>query len=567
MTTSASSGAAGGRRKRFVPSRDRVGITILVIGLAVLVLLPLVRLQQRAFGDGAAGYRTAYGDAEFWTVLGTTLQLAIATTAVSLVLGTVLAFVAERLPRRWTFLQLLPLLPIVLPAIAMIIGWTFLLNLRTGYINVLLRRLPWWADLDAGPIDVYSKFGIVVVTAASFSSFVYAFVSAGLRGIPSHLFEAARSAGSSEIRATMNVSLPLLRPVFAYATGVVLMLALGQLTAPLLLGRQRGINVLATEMLEYTRQSPSDYAAAAAIGSPLLIFGIAMVIFQRVIVGDTARFVTHGGKGFTHRSRQSWWAVPAILAYGLVVLVLPILALIDRAMSPFSSGDIRFDRYSLDNIRTTLNDDRLRDAVFTSVSVSLGAVTIALVIGFLVSTVLVRRTRYPILQRVADLVVNIPLMIPATVFGVGFLMTYAGDPFNLYGSKIVMILVYVTLMVPFSTRMQLTALISIGNHYSEASRVSGAGSFRTNLRIVFPLARPAVGGAAALMFVLLSHEFSASLLVRSSKTQVMGTILFDFYENGTFGWVATMALVMALITSIGLAAAFLIGGRRILDSV
>ena len=38
-----------------------------------------------------------------------------------------------------------------------------------------------------------------------------------------------------------------------------------------------------------------------------------------------------------------------------------------------------------------------------------------------------------------------------------------------------------------------------------------------------------MGGAAALMFVLLTHEFAASVLVRSSTTQVMGTVLFDRY--------------------------------------
>ena len=37
----------------------------------------------------------------------------------------------------------------------------------------------------------------------------------------------------------------------------------------------------------------------------------------------------------------------------------------------------------------------------------------------------------------------------------------------------------------------------------------------------------------------------------------MGTILFDFYENGTYGWVATMSLVMAIITACGLLVAYL----------
>ena len=77
---------------------------------------------------------------------------------------------------------------------------------------MLLRNLPWWSDMASGPIDVYTTRWIVLVTVAGFSSFVYAFVIAGLRGIPSSLLEAARMAGHSELRANIRVSMPLLRP-------------------------------------------------------------------------------------------------------------------------------------------------------------------------------------------------------------------------------------------------------------------------------------------------------------------------------------------------------------------
>ena len=46
------------------------------------------------------------------------------------------------------------------------------------------------------------------------------------------------------------------------------------------------------------------------------------------------------------------------------------------------------------------------------------------------------------------------------------------------------------------------------------------------------------------MFVLLTHEFTASLLVRSSTMQTMGTALYDFWSNGFYPEVAAIALVM-----------------------
>ena len=153
-----------------------------------------------------------------------------------------------------------------------------------------------------------------------------------------------------------------------------------------------------------------------------------------------------------------------------------------------------------------------------------------------------------------------PLSIPAVIFGVGFLMTYTNEPLVLYGTRWVLVLVYVTLMIPFSTRMQLGAMAALGDAYIEASRASGAGALRTNLQIVVPLLRPALGGAAALMFVLLTHEFAASLLVRAPTINVMGTILYDYYENGSYPLVACISLIMVGVTTAGVVAAIILGG-------
>ena len=88
-----------------------------------------------------------------------------------------------------------------------------------------------------------------------------------------------------------------------------------------------------------------------------------------------------------------------------------------------------------------------------------------------------------------DFLVTMPLGIPAVVFGVGFLLTYTREPFVLYGTPWVIVLVYVTLMLPFTTRMQLAGMVALGNNYLEASRASGAGALRTNVNIVLPLLR------------------------------------------------------------------------------
>lgn len=547
--------------------RARLGYAVLVAALLYMVVLPLYRLQSMAFSDGARGYRAQYGRADIGEVIWTTVQLALASVTIAMVLGTLLAFATSRLPQRFSFLRMVPVLPIVMPAIANVVGWAFLLSPGPGYLNAAMRHLPWWSDLDSGPVDVYSATWIIILTGFGLTSFVYLFVSAGMAAISAEHLEAAQTSGSSTIGVFVRVVLPLLRPSLIYGAGVALLLGLGQFTGPLLLGANTGVEVLTTEMYRRVSESPADFAAAAAAGSPLVVLGLLVVLAQKLLLGDQTRFVTHGGKAFKSTPTRSWWAVSMVVTYGVVALLLPLVGLVLVALSPYWSASLSWRLFTLDNFRTLFATPDILDAVVTSIVAASIAVVFCVPIGFAIANLLVRGRRHRVLRLVADLVAALPLGIPAVIFGVGFLLTYTQPPLILYGTRTVIVLVYIVLMIPFATRLQMTAMLALGETYMEASATSGANAWTTNLRIVLPLMRPAILSAVALMFILLTHEFAASLLVRSPTTQVMGTRLFDLWGNGSYPLVAAMAIVMTVVTGLGVAVAMVVGGRNVLDNL
>ena len=541
---------------------------IVLLGLVTVVgyltVVPLIRLQYLALEDGAQGYREAFSAPGIWEVVRWTIVLGLGSLVIAVVLGTALAWAAYSLPPGLGFLRILPIFPIIVPAVASVLGWAFLFSPVPGYLNQLLRTLPWWNDLTEGPVDVYSIQWIVIITGLALTSFVYIFVSAGLENINDELIEAAYVSGSSQAGVFFKVILPLLRPALVYGTGVALLLGLGQFTAPLLLGRTQNISVLTTEMYFATAQIEPAYGVAAALGSPLLVFGIIVLFVNRVLLGDPSRFVTHGSKGgFRRTARRSWLGASAIIVYTVASILLPLGALVIVSFSRFWSGDIDPSTWTLASWREILDAPGVTDSIKHSVYYSIAAVAIVLPLGYVAATFLQRAGRHRIGRPVLDFVVAMPLSIPAAIFGVGFLLTYTRAPFVLYGTPWVMILVYVTLMIPFSTRMQLSGLAARGNANVEAARGTGAGAIRTHLSILIPLLRPTFGGAAALIFVLLTHEFAASLLVRSPTTNVMGTVLYDYYENGGYPTVAVISLIMVGVTTVGVLLAVLLSGSDV----
>jgi len=551
----------------FARGLHKAALLAFVGALGYLVLAPLVQLQLTAFEDRARGYRVAFGSSDILDTLLNTLGLATGSLVIGLFFGTLLAWWASQLPPRLRFLRVLPILPIVLPAVAVVSGWAFLLSPRPGYLNAVLRLLPWWSHLESGPVEVYSILWIVIITGFYLTAFVYLFVSSGLQNIGAELIEASRVNGSSALGCFFRVTLPLLRPVFLYGGGVALLLGLGQFTAPLLLGTNKGVSVLTTEMYFAVSQTPVDFGAAAAYGSPMLLFGIAVVLFQKLMLGDQSRFVTHGGRGFRVAGKPSNIAALGIAAFSVITTGLPLVSLTILSLSPYWSPKIVPSQFTLENFRRILEESAIVDAIFTSVSVSLMAVMISLVIGFIVAILLVRGKRHRFIRAMLDIIVAMPLGVPAVIFGAGFLFAYTRPPFMLYGTVWVLVVVYVTLMLPFTTRMQLSGMMQLGKSYLEASRVSGANAFWTDVRVTLPLMRSTLGGTAALMFVLLTHEFTASVLVRSPDNQVMGTVLFDYWTNGSYPLVAAIALVMTIVTALGVTAAALIGGKEVLNNM
>jgi len=560
MASQAAAPPAAGARLHLDRLLTRLGLLAFIGALGYLTVVPLVRLEYLSLKHGAHAYSEAYTRTGWWQTVRWTVELGVGSLLIALVVGTGLAWAANSLPPRLSLLRVIPILPIVIPAVSSVLGWAFLLSPHPGYLNQLLRLLPWWHGFN-GPFDIYTVPWIVIITGLALASFIYLFVSSGFENINGELIEAAQVGGSSRAGVFFRVILPLLRPSLVYGAGVALLLGLGQFTAPLLLGRTRNISVLTTDMFSATQQIPPDYGLAAAIGSPLVIFGIVVLFANRVLLGDATRFITHGGKGgFRQSAPGSKSAAVAIVVYGLLSTVLPILALVFVSLSRFWTGDVHFNRLTTATWRTVTSQSGVMPAIWNSVWLSLAAVAITLPVGFIAASLLRKRREHRIAAPILDFIVAMPLSIPAVIFGVGFLMTYTARPLVLYGTRWVLILVYVTLMIPFSTRMQLGAMASLGDAYTEASRASGAGVLRTNLQIVMPLLRPAFGGAAALMFVLLTHEFAASLLVRAPTINVMGTILYDYYENGIYPLVACISLIMVGVTTAGVLAAMVLGG-------
>lgn len=562
-----------GRRRRLLPGGESHQLLwmLLVIVVGALVLLPIVPLQIRAWENGADGVRRMLEMQGIGTILRTTLILGIGGLVVGLFIGTVLALcVYAMTPRMRTFFEFTPVIPMVIPAVAHVVGFVFLFSPENGYFNSFLRSTPFFGG-DSGPVNVYTLPWITFYTGTHLAAFVYLFVYTGLKNLGSDYGLAARVNGASGLRSLFTITLPLLRPTFVYAGVVVLLLSLGQFTGPLILGRREGVDVVTTVMYSLSAEYPVDYALASALGTSFVALAIFLVIFQRKAVGNQSRFVGQGQAARDNRSLSpvtSWLSAVVVGTYVLIAAVLPLLAIVFVALSPYWSGSLDFGSLTLANFDQVLNDPAVRSSIVTTVIVSVLGVLLVIPIGMLISLGIYNRDKlWRPLPTILDVAANLPLTVPAALLGFGFLFAYSHPAIGIYGTRLSLILAYMTIMIPYAVRYQLATLMSLGRQTMEASQVAGAHPIRTFLLIILPLSRAGIVASGAIMFVLLTHEFGVSVLLRAPDALVMSVVLYDQYTIGSYPKVAVIALIMTVVTGLGVALAMFFGGRRTLEKL
>ncbi|MHA6668997.1 ABC transporter permease [Homoserinimonas sp. A447] len=539
------------------------------IAVGGFVLVPIVIYFVQAFADGAAGFKAMMALPNLAQIIVNTLVIALGSTLVATIAAIALAKAVLHIPRRLQGLAtFIPLLPLVAPPIAIVIGWVFLFSPTVGYANVLLRSLPWLSDMAEGPIDIYTLPAIIIVTGFDMTGIVFLLVSARLMEIRGPLEAAARLAGASATKSFLTITLPLLKPSVIAGAVLVFLMGLGQFTAPLLLGSRQGIDVVTTTIFFMRESFPIPYATTAALGFPLLLLGAGAVLLQRRIIGDQRKYVTQTGAGGGAAEKSSVWAFIVVATYALFAVVLPFAAIVLVAFSPYWSGDLSSIDFTLSHFATTMANAGVWDSVATTLVTSLIAVAIALPIGFIAALATTGPFRAPRLaQMMFEFAFQSPLAIPRAILGMAILFVFLRPPFSMYGTIWLFVIGYVFVILPFMLRAQQGSLVGLSPSLFESARVSGASSVRAVFDIALPLVRRGMASGATLGLMLLSHDFAVSVMVRSPGKHVMGTKLYEFWENGVYPEVAVMSVIMTAVTGVILAASLWAGGRSALKNL
>ncbi|WP_210490288.1 ABC transporter permease [Microvirga antarctica] len=532
---------------------------------AAIVVYLVVRLALRLFfNDGhfdtdVFARVLAYRDLS--TILLNTVVIVTSSMILALVIGSLFAWLMERTDARIDWLAgLLPMFSMILLPIAGAIGWVFLLAPQAGFINGMLRAALGWFGIAvaSGPLNIYSWPGIILLYTAYMIPFAFLMVSTGLRNSDPSMEEAARISGASLFQTLWQITIPVLRPSLGAAALYIIWFGFSFFSVPVVIGNELRVRVLAVEIVRLvTFTYPSDVAVAIGLSVFLVIaLGTAWYFQGRILRAN--RHASIGGKGqrtaTLRLGKLRVWGQTLLIVYAVLTFVLPLLALILVALNGYWTIDISWGELNVANLWMGATENRAASrSLVNSFSLAVIGATIAMLVAAIFSLYL--RHAHSRWALTLDGIIKLPSALSAIVIGLGFVLAFAGPPFQLGNTYAILLLCYVVLFLPQATISADAAAAQVDKQLSEASWVSGARGGMTFLRISLPLMVPGLIAGWGLLFVWMTGELNASIMVSGTRVPVIGFQILQIFQTGGFAVLASLALILTAINVVVLSAA------------
>jgi putative spermidine/putrescine transport system permease protein len=247
--------------------------------IAPLAMTALLSFQNYDLTTGVINgftfhnYVDALGDPYYHTIFLRTIGIALATTALCILIGAPQAYILSRMQPPWrSILLIVCLSPLLISVVVRTLGWALLFG-RNGVINQVLGAL----GLGGQPIPLlYTVHGVVIALVHVSVPFMVISVWASLQRLDPKVSRAALSLGASEATVFRRIILPQVIPGILSGSLIVFALAASAFATPAIIGG-RQLKVVATATYDEFLGT-LNWPLGAAIAVVLLIVNATIML-------------------------------------------------------------------------------------------------------------------------------------------------------------------------------------------------------------------------------------------------------------------------------------------------
>ena len=523
-------------------------IVVLITFLTLFILYPLAMLLVDSFvGDGSLSlnvFKRIFQMPNFTTAIGNTLKVGFVVGILSTLVGLLFAYVEVYVKiGKFTggLFRVVSMLPVVSPPFVLSLSMIMLFG-KAGLITRFL--------LGIYDNSVYGYWGIVIVQTLTFFPVCYMMLKGLLKNIDPSLEEAARDMGASRMKVFTSVTLPLMLPGLGNAFLVTFIESIADFANPMIIGGS--YDTLATTIyLQIT--GAYDKAGAAAMAVVLLCITLAMFCVQKFYLeAKTAATLT--GKASRARMmiednsvRRPLTALCALAAMFVILMYIcvPIGAF-------FPTWGYKFFPLTGKWFKLVFTRYKGFKAFKDSFILSVISAPITALLSMIISYLVVKRNFKG--KGFIEAVSMLAMAVPGTVLGVGYIRGFSGGVFHtgflqgIYGTGLILVIVFIVRSLPTGTRSGISALRQIDKSIEESAYDMGADSFKVFMTVTLPLIKDSFLSGLVTAFVRSITAISAIILLVTPQFLLITVQINEFAEKGSYSLACAFATILIVIT-------------------
>jgi len=550
-------------------SRSKLTLSLILI-VGVLTVGPVLMLLLGSFSEGLTAfgrftlkkYIEAYTDPAFFEVIVNTMIFVLGSSLMATVLALFLAYLNNRtdIPMKFMF-RVISILPMMIPHLLFAVSWALLLNPSNGMMNLAIKDV---FGLESAPFNIYSLPGMILVEGLLDMPVAYLIIAPAMASFDVALEESSRVFGAGTLRTLVRVTLPVLRPAIlaSFILGVVRGLA--SFAVPSVLGMPGRVNVLSTYLYQMVATGfAPDYGKAAAVGMSVLAASITLIVVYRALTAESEKYVTISGRGYRpavielKAAKIPLFTVMALLSF--ILIVLPVAVLFYTSLVPYSmvpsarAFSLMSWKHWIEVVEDPISLLSLKNSLFLGVVGATVGVSLSIFVAYVIVKVKTRASG--LLESLSFL----SFSFPGIVIGIGFMWFFVQTP--LYATIWALLIGYIATYLPYGIRPLASAFVQVHAHLEESSLVCGASPLTTMRRIIVPLLIPGIVSAWILMASMFVRELTLSVVLSRPGTEVLAVQILRFADDGLWGRLSALGIIMIFISTALVVLATLIGGK------
>lgn len=545
--------------RRFNPLRSFQSAPSLLL-MSVLIVYPLGALILQIVFPDVFNYHMSWRPslASVHKVLGNPLDLeavfnslwiGCVAAIVAISIGTVTAF-GGIMAKGWlkSFINSCVWVIFFAPSFVIASGWVILLQ-QGGVLQLTLGLSPTYFSW------FFSPAGLFIIMGLRYFPFAHFAMTQAIQNVGPEYVNAARMLGARKAQVFFRVWLRLLTPALLAGATIAFADGFGDFGLAAVITPQMQIPMVSYQIYASLYETPVDYSSAAGLSLVVTLITATALVLQfwwlnKRSYNTVSSSSKTSGQWSGSGSRVVIWLTVFFVVIGLV---LPLGATLMQSFWKSDLSGIAWNNWTFSAYASALSVGGAGlQALLRSAEYALIAAAATATLGLFVAQQMTFSKS--LTSRILNTLTMATIAIPGVVLAAGFVFAWNAQwliPLHLiiYGTPLCLALAYIAGHLPYTIRLQLSALTQISPNLLTAAQTLGAKRRVVLYRIVMPLVSETVVSTVLITFTGVIFELPAATLLYPPGQPPFSVLVQQQFN--AFQWSEGSALTM-----IGMAVVF-----------